>query len=129
MFRRRWWAKLPSRPKPRGSNPTFQGSRLGYDPWAIDVTGGVAWTKWLTTLTGESPTSSVGRQAAAVRPSYKSQAKCEVDAMERGRRLASPAKGRQLFRSSRETDAMQMSVMKGRTVRKEGAQAKGHGES
>ncbi len=58
MFRRRWWAKLPSRLKPRGSNPTFQGSRLGYDPWAIDVTGGVAWTKWLTTLTGESPTSS-----------------------------------------------------------------------
>jgi hypothetical protein len=31
---------------------------LGYDAWAAQVLGGIAWTQWLTTLTGESPTSS-----------------------------------------------------------------------
>lgn len=33
-------------------------SRLGYDIWTTQVRGGIAPTQWLTTLTGESPTSS-----------------------------------------------------------------------
>ena len=44
--------------KPWESNPLLHVSILGYDAWTIRVAGGVAWTKWLTTLTGESPTSS-----------------------------------------------------------------------
>ena len=57
-FRLGWWAKPPSRMKPWESNPLSHASRLGYGVWAIRVTGGVAWIQWLTTLTGESPTSS-----------------------------------------------------------------------
>lgn len=33
-------------------------SGLGYDNWTTQVLGGIAHTQWLTTLTGESPTSS-----------------------------------------------------------------------
>ena len=56
-FRRSWWAKLPSKLKPQGLNPTFREPVLGYGSRTNDVTGDVAWTQWLTTLTGESPTS------------------------------------------------------------------------
>jgi hypothetical protein len=33
-------------------------SKLGHDPWIAQVLGGIARAQWLTTLTGESPTSS-----------------------------------------------------------------------
>ena len=57
-FRLGWWAMLPSRLKPQESNPLLRVAISGYDTRTSRVTGGVAWTKWLTTLTGESPTSS-----------------------------------------------------------------------
>jgi len=41
-----------------GSNPTLSVAILGYETELNDVIGGIAQTKWLTTLTGESPTSS-----------------------------------------------------------------------
>ncbi len=75
-FRLGWWAKLPSLLKPQESNPLFHVSVLGYDSWTIRVIGGVAWTKWLTTLTGESPTSSACvLRLTVVTPIYKSQTK------------------------------------------------------
>ena len=58
-------------------------------------------------------------EAVAVRLSYKSQTKCEADAMERGRCLTSLAKGWQLFWSNREACIQQL-AMKGRTVLKAG---------
>ena len=39
-------------------------SILGYDAWTAQVLGGIARTQWLTTLTGESPTSSRSTHAA-----------------------------------------------------------------
>lgn len=56
-----WRAKLRLRPKPWESNPLFRGSGTGYESRAINVTGGIACTKWPTELTGESPTSSATR--------------------------------------------------------------------
>jgi len=60
-FRLGWWAMAPSSLKPGESNPLLRVAVLGYGTRTIGVTGGVAWTKWLTTLTGESPTSSAAR--------------------------------------------------------------------
>jgi len=66
----------------------FRMAALGYAVRAIGVTGGVAWTKRPTTLTGESPTSSpAGNGPAAGTPTYKSQTKGAADARERGGRL------------------------------------------
>ena len=59
-FRPGWWAKLRNLRKPWESNPLLHVSGLGYDTGTNGVAGGVAWTKWLTTSTGESPTSSAG---------------------------------------------------------------------
>jgi hypothetical protein len=39
-------------------------SRFGYDRGITQVLGGVTRTQWLTTLTGESPTSSVSTLVA-----------------------------------------------------------------
>jgi hypothetical protein len=60
-FRPGWWAKLRNLRKPGESNPLLRVSVLGYATRTNRVAGGVAWTKWLTTLTGESPTSSAAR--------------------------------------------------------------------
>ena len=60
-FRLGRWANLPNRTKPWESNPLLRVTILGYDTRTTRVTGGVTWTKWLTTLTGESPTSSATR--------------------------------------------------------------------
>lgn len=57
-FRLGWQAKLRNLLKLWEPNPLPRVSILGYDAWTIRVFGGVTWTKWLTTLTGESPTSS-----------------------------------------------------------------------
>jgi hypothetical protein len=53
-----WWATLRNLPKPWEPIPFSRRPILGYGRRTIRVLGGVAWTKWLTTLTGESPTSS-----------------------------------------------------------------------
>ena len=51
-------------------------SILGYDAWAAQVLGGIARTQWLTTLTGESPTSSRSTHVAeGVTRSDKAQPK------------------------------------------------------
>jgi hypothetical protein len=55
--------QAPKQAEALGFNPTFPRSTLGYDLGIIDVIGGIAWTKRLTTLTGESPTSSVGSRS------------------------------------------------------------------
>ena len=62
-FGRQVVGQAPKQAEALGFNPTFQGSTLGYDLWTIDVIGGIAWTKRLTTLTGESPTSSAGSRS------------------------------------------------------------------
>lgn len=117
-FRLGWWAKLRDRMKPWEPNPLLRGSILGYDTRTIRVIGGVTWTKWLTTLTGERfllrPQPGLGQ--VAVTPIYKSKTKRAADAMERGRRLASLVKGWQLFRSSRNLGTP--GAVKGRTVGK-----------
>jgi hypothetical protein len=63
-------AKPPSRPKHRGvpvNSP--RGTRYGWSPRTNGVAGGLAWTQWLTTLTGESPTPSSA--ATGVSRTYK----------------------------------------------------------
>ena len=60
-FRPGWGAKLRDLRKPGESYPLLRVSILGYGTWTNRVFGGIAWTKWLTTLTGESPTSSTAR--------------------------------------------------------------------
>ena len=67
-FRLGGWARLPNPMKPRKTNPLLRTSMSGDDARTRRVTGGIAWTKWLTTLTGESPASSAnsyGQQATA----------------------------------------------------------------
>ena len=76
-FRLGWQAKFRSLLKPREPNPLLRVSILGYDAWAIRVVGGVTWTKWLATLTGENPTSSAAMAfgLVVVTPIYKSKTK------------------------------------------------------
>ena len=51
-------------------------SMLGYDRWTVKVLGGIARAQWLTTLTGESPTSSHSTHGAeGVTQSDKAQPK------------------------------------------------------
>jgi hypothetical protein len=59
-FRPRRYATLPSPPKHQGvrSDP-LRSTRYGGSLRAVEVTGGFAWTQWLITLTGESPTLSL----------------------------------------------------------------------
>lgn len=66
-FRPGWQAKLRNLRKPRESYPLLRVSILGYGMRANRVLGGIAWTKWLTTLTGESPTSSAATASASSR--------------------------------------------------------------
>ena len=59
-FRPRQHATLPNLPKHQGvRSDSFRGTRYGWSPRAVEVTGGLAWTQWLITLTGESPTPSL----------------------------------------------------------------------
>ena len=60
--------------KPRG---------LGYPVCCGGVLGGFAWTKWLTTTTGECPTSSdaTAHTDAAVGKAHKASPKRPTDAM------------------------------------------------
>jgi hypothetical protein len=56
-------------------------SKLGHDPWIAQVLGGIARAQWLTTLTGESPTSSrTTLVAGRVTRADKAQPKRRVDA-------------------------------------------------
>lgn len=76
-FRPGWQANLRNLTKP------WHGSSvvpvLGYGPWAIKVTGGITPTQWLTTLTGESPTSSRATlEAERVTRADKAQSKRPV---------------------------------------------------
>lgn len=75
---------------------------LGYDPWATKVLGGIAPTQWLTTLTGESPTSSRSTPVAGwVTRVDKAQPKRPVYAAVRsGPSRTTSLWGWQLFRSS-----------------------------
>jgi hypothetical protein len=61
-FRPGWWAKLRNLLKPRKGFPEM--SKLGYVIRTNQVAGGIACAQWLTTLTGESPTSSRSTPAA-----------------------------------------------------------------
>ena len=98
------WDMLPSLLKPWEFNPLSRRPGLGYGRRIINVTGGIARTKWLTTLTGESPTSSAGCFGRfAVRPSNKSQTKCERRCDGTNGSLIPWVKGWQLFRSSPHT--------------------------
>jgi hypothetical protein len=44
----------------RGPFGFLRSTRYGSSLRPVGVTGGFAWTQWLTTLTGESPTPSLG---------------------------------------------------------------------
>jgi hypothetical protein len=48
------------------SADALRGTRYGWSPRLDGVTGGFAWTQWLTTLTGESPTPSPGNRGKHV---------------------------------------------------------------
>ncbi len=97
-------------------------SILGYDTWAAQVLGGIARTQWLTTLTGESPTSSHSTHAAeGVTRSDKAQPKRRAYAAVRRRpsRMAS-FRGWQLSRSSgdgRERETQRKEIPYRRTMR------------
>ena len=75
-------AKLRNLLKPRKGIP--ESSILGYDDRSGKVIGGIACAQWLTTLTGESPTSSRLTPAARrVTQVDKAQPKRRVYAAER----------------------------------------------
>ena len=44
----------------------LRGTRYGWSPRLDRAAGGFAWTQWLTTLTGESPTPSPGNRGKHV---------------------------------------------------------------
>jgi hypothetical protein len=50
----------------RASGDALRGTRYGWSPRLDRVLGGFAWTQWLTTLTGESPTPSPGDRSKHV---------------------------------------------------------------
>ena len=59
-IRPRRYATLPNLPKHQGvRSDLLRGTRYGWSLRAVEVTGGFAWTQWLITLTGESPTLSL----------------------------------------------------------------------
>jgi hypothetical protein len=59
-IRPRRYATLPNLPKHQGvrSDP-LRSTRYGSSLRAVAVIGGFAWTQWLNTLTGDSPTPSL----------------------------------------------------------------------
>lgn len=86
------------------------------------MTGGIACTQWLTTLTGESPTSSrLTLAAGRVRRAYKAQPKRCVDAaVRRGPPRTLPLQGRQRSRSTgdgREREPQRKEKPRPRTTR------------
>ena len=97
-------------------------SILGYDAWAAQVLGGITCAQWLTTLTGESPTSSRSTHAAGrVTRVDKAQPKRRVYAAVRGSpsRASSPW-GWQLSRCSddgRDRETQRKEVPHRRTMR------------
>ena len=61
-IRPRRYATLPNLPKHQEVHPDLlRSTRYGWSLRAVEVTGGLAWTQWLITLTGESPTPSLAR--------------------------------------------------------------------
>jgi hypothetical protein len=97
-------------------------SENGYGRGITQVFGDVTRTQWLTTLTGESPTSSDSTPAAEpVMPSDKAKPKREVYAAERrGPTRTAALWGWQLFRSSgdgRERKTQRKDDPIGRTMR------------
>ena len=59
-FRPRRYATLPSLPKHQGvRSDSLRSTRYGWSLRTVEVTGGFAWTQWLITLTGDSPTPSL----------------------------------------------------------------------
>jgi hypothetical protein len=80
----------------------FPATKLGYAVGIAEVPGGIACTQWLTTLTGESPTSSRRTHAAGRATRFdKAQPKRLADAAARRRSTRTDSLwGWQLFRSS-----------------------------
>ena len=107
-----------------GSSSVLSHRRmLGDLRWTVRVSGGVAWTKWLTTLTGESPTSSRPAHAVErVTPADKALPKQLVNAAVRGRpSRTSSLLGWQLSRSNgdgRERETQRKEPPGQRTMRK-----------
>jgi hypothetical protein len=104
------WQGRPARPA------------LGYGPRPTQVLGGITHTQWLTTLTGESPTSSRPTQVVGrVKRVDKAQPKRRVEAAARGdpTRIAS-SWGRQLSRCSgddRDRETQRKETSRRRTMR------------
>lgn len=97
-------------------------SALGYGAWFGGVPGGIACTQWLTTLTGERPTSSRATCAAArVTRVDKALPKQRADAaVWRGPFRTAPSWGQQLSRSSgngRERETQRKEIPNRRTMR------------
>jgi len=106
--------------KPRKGIPV--SSILGYDDRSDKVLGGIACAQWLTTLTGESPTSSrLTPEARRVTRVDKAQPKRPVDAAERKcPTRANPLWGWQLSRCSddgRDRETQRKETPRQRTMR------------
>ena len=96
---------------------------LGYLRWSARVFGGVAWTKWPTTMTGESPPSSrPTHEAERVTRADKAQPKRLVEAaVRRSSSRTTPLEGWQLSRGSgdgRERETQRKEIPHRRTMRK-----------
>lgn len=97
-------------------------SILGYDTWAAQVLGGITRAQWLTTLTGESPTSSRSTHVAGrVTRVDKAQPKRQVYAAARGSPSRAPSPwGWQLSRCSddgRDRETQRKEIPHQRTMR------------
>jgi hypothetical protein len=95
---------------------------LGYGTWATQVLGGITHAQWLTTLTGESPTSSRSTHAAGrVMQVDKAQPKRQAyAAARRGPSRATSLWGWQLSRCSddgRDRETQRKETPRGRTMR------------
>ncbi len=98
-FRPRRHATLRSLPKHQGvRSDSLRSTGYGWSLRAVEVPGGFAWTQWLATLTGESPTPSL---AAPGQPRPISMANRPGHAAVRPSAPPTPLRGWQLLRSSR----------------------------